>query len=303
MSSEKRDDWEDVEEWEEEDHVDTEEPRVELDPDDALSVPQQYYTVQGGYKDLDGSEVEPGEQVEVKCGNCAVWEAPLKARSGKALCYPGRKIEIENDGDSRIWRMNSDRHSCQKYFVPRDMEGMLELITRNPSDLMVLRWAFPAIIKLVALQQRILTYYEKHELDGAEKAIDRVFDLVTLFSSEEQIDYVKPFILSVEKAVKAAQKRKTRRKTRFRAHDVVTWDDTASGERVEGHVVSISRKFVRLEVRGENVKSLRPELAKKALAESPTRSTADLRLPLKLDLTTWRKRNPELASRPIVLEE
>jgi len=268
-------------------------PEVELDPEDKVNVPEYHYTVQHDFEQ-DGEVVSAGTELVVKCKYCAVWKTPLEARGGKPLCAPGVKTDVEVNGTKHKWHMHEDRYSCQVHFVPKDVGDVLTHITANQFDLQMLRWSFTAITHLVKLQERLRAHYTKKKLPGVEKAIDNVIDFATLFTSEEQIAYVRPYIDYAREALKAAGKKKQgRRNTKFKSGDEVAWDNTAGPGRVRGFITSAggATRLMTFMVHDENVAMLAPGNEGKALVWK--RSQAE-----------WMKLNPELiCATPVVVDD
>ena len=290
------DNWDDVvdeeeEEEEESEAEEAEDPEVELDPEDKVNVPEYYYTVQRDFPQ-DDTVIPAGTRIPVKCKYCAVWETPLEARGGKPLCAPGVKTDVTIKGAKHKWHMNKERYSCQTQFVPKDIEDVLTHITANPVDLRMLRWSFPAIKQLVKLQDRIRTYFMKNRLSDAEKTVDNVIDFATLFTSVEQIDYVRPYVDSVKDALRAANRKKAlRRGTKFRTGDEVEWDNTAGDGRIHGFISSIggATRLMTFMVHGENVAMLDPGNTSPVLMWK--RSQAE-----------WMKLNPKLiCATPVIV--
>lgn len=280
--------WDDV--VEEETAVEVADPEVELDPEDGVNVPQYYYTTQTDFEQ-DGEVIPAGTKIPVKCKYCAVWETPLAVRGDRPLCGPGVKTGVTIAGAKHRWRMNEDRYSCQAHFVPKDIGDVLTYITADPVDVQMLQWTFPIVKHLVKLQERIRRYYKSKNLEGAEKAVDNAIDFATLFTSQEQADYVRPYVNSAREAIKAAKKSRIRRGSQFRAGDEVEWDNTAGAGRVRGFISSIggAARLMTLMVHGENVQLLDPGNTSPALL-------------WKRPQVEWLKLNPKLlGATPVVV--
>jgi hypothetical protein len=294
MNEQNLENWDDVvEEKSLEDHAmeADNDPELELDPEDSVNVPEYYYTVQSDFTQEDGAVVSAGTEIPVKCKHCAVWETPLAARGGKPLCAPGVKTDVTIAGAQHRWHMNAERYSCQAHFVPKDIAEVLTHITLNPIDAQMLRWSFPVVKQLVKLQERIRSYYKKNGLEGAEKAVDNVIDFATLFTSQEQATYVQPYVTKTLEALKAINKKKTKRRgAQFRSGDEVEWDNSAGPGRVRGFISSIggAARLMTFMVHDENVQLLDPGNTRKALM-------------WKRPQAEWLKLNPELiGATPVV---
>jgi len=305
MTDKQKDDWDDVDVDEEDTAEDTEgwddetdpnedteaEPEVELDPEDPLKFPTQYYTVQVPYQQ-DDQTIEAGTDIEIKCGNCAAWDAPLKARGNKPLCKPGAPCVLPaSDGqEPKHWRMQDDRYSCQTHFIPKDMEDVLTHLTDDPDQVRMLLWAFPAIAQFVKLQQRIRQFHAKRGGDP-EKSIDNVLDFMQLFNSAQQQELVRPFIKRVVDGLSQSRKKKPGpSRTAFRSGDSVTWE-IQPGKSVEGFILSIGGrgKCVTIMVHGESVRALAPDGEHSGSIQ------------WKRPVEEWKKMNPKLiASAPLV---
>ena len=260
------------------------EPAVELDPEDPVEFPDQFYRVQASYEH-DGEEIKSGTDIHIKCGNCAAWDAPLKARGNKPLCRPGQPFVLPaSEGEEPLkWRMQEDRYSCQTHFIPRDMEDLLSYLTDDLAQVKMLLWSFPAITQLVKLQQRIRTYHEKRGGDP-EKSFNTLVDFMLLFNSTQQQDLVRPFIKRVVVGLTASKRNKPKRaKTKFKVGDVVSWE-VQPGKRVEGFILRSGgrNKLITIVVAAPHVQVLCPGTTKPVQWQRP--------------LNEWEQMNPRIES-------
>lgn len=268
------------------------EPEVELDPEDPVEFPDQFYDVQEDY-DHAGQTIEAGTSVQIKCGNCAAWEAPLTARGGKSLCRPGQQfgLPVKAGEEPKTWRMQEDRYSCQTQFIPKDMEDVLALLSSDADQVRMLLWAFPTIAKMVKLIDRIQKHHETAGGD-AEISLNNVIDFVMLFRSEQQQQLVKPFVKMVHTQLAERKvKKPARRKNAFKAGDNVSWQ--MDNGRAEGFIQAIGGRgnLVTILVAGPSVQLLVPGSDQPAIR-------------WKRSATEWRKMDPRvLATTPIVTDE
>lgn len=294
------DDWEDVDvtegdsDWEDEseEQVDETEPQIEVDPNDPVRFPEKFYTVQMAYEQA-GKVIEAGTDIQVKCANCAAWDAPLGARNGKPLCRPGRTAIVNVDGDAHEWRMAEERYSCQMHFIPKDMDEFLQHMRDDLEYVKMLRWSWPAIQKLVKLQERVQSYCGRNNRD-ADKTINSVLDFVALFTSQQQIDYTKPFVKAIIEGLQQTKPKTTRRRSAFQPGDVVSWEVSPGGPRAEGFIRTIGRgrnANIIILVSGEHVQTLSPE---------ETSSNIQWQRPL----AEWKKMDPQrVAATPVVSDQ
>ncbi|KKN30882.1 hypothetical protein LCGC14_0829570 [marine sediment metagenome] len=288
---EDEDDWSDIGGSEEDGNEDVAavaeatEPPVEVDPEDPVQFPEQYYDVQMTYH-VGDETIKAGTSVPIRCSNCAAWEAPLAARGGKSLCRPGKPFElpVKKGEDLRQWFMQEDRYSCQTHFIPQDMEDVLPMLTEDQDQIRILLWAFPVITKLVQLQNRIRKHCSKNDLD-AEKYINTVVDFMLLFSSAQQQKLIKPFIKAVAKGLATRKKKKKlpRKKSSFRAGDQVVWE-VWPGQSIEGYISSIGgrNKNVTIVVSPPHTELLAPGSTKPVRWQRPVAEWKKMK-PQKLD--------------------
>ena len=295
-------DWDDVdtEEPEQETEEATEqdaapEPQVELDPEDPIEFPEQFYDVQEDYEH-EGQTIAAGTSVPIKCANCAAWEAPLQARGGKPLCRPGQSfgLPVKAGEEPKKWRMQENRYSCQTHFIPKDMEDVLPLLTNDPDQVKMLLWAFPAVAALVKLIERIQQHHKKVGGDP-EKSLNRTIDFLLLFRSQQQQQLVKPFIKMVSKQLTERKPKKlARRKDSFKSGDNVSWEVAgSSGARAEGFIQTIGGRgnLVTIIVAGPSVQVLCPDSTQNAIRwQRP--------------VPEWKEMDPKvLSTTPIVTEK
>jgi len=293
------DDQEDETDWDESAETETVEeveapadPPVEVDPEDPIVFPEQFYEVQSSYEQGD-QVIDAGTSIQIKCENCAVWEAPLQARGGKPLCRPGQPFLLPaKEGEEPVkWRMQRDRYSCQEHFIPQDMQDVLQFLTDDIDQVRMLLWCFPTLAKFVKLQNRVKRFHAKHGGD-AEKTINALLDFVVLFESEQQIQLVKPFIKRVVDGLAATKKPRRTGKASFKAGDEVSWE-AQPGVRVQGFIRSIGgrNKNVTIIVTDPYVQKLAPGSTQKALQwQRP--------------VTEWKQMSPEkVSSIPVVTDE
>jgi hypothetical protein len=280
-------------------------PSVDVDPDDTVTFPPQYYTTMVSYLDGD-QEVPAGTQLQVKCENCAVWETPLEARGGKPLCKPGYPIEVKTDeGEERKWRMAAHRFSCQKHFVPKEIEDALSYVTSDVDLVRGLAWAFPAIEAFGKLQDRIRKHAEKNGLGDQTETIETVAEFMMLFRSYEQAQYVKPLIKHVHKNLQAKKKPASKAKSSFQPGAEVEWDDAGSGQRVSGTIRTIGgpKKLITLLVSGEDAAALKPKYAQKWQEENEGESLNNLVIQVRYSYQEWKdERNPSVKSEAVVFD-
>lgn len=280
--------------------------QVDVDPEDTTAFPPQYYTTSVDYDD-GGKTIPAGTQIQVKCDNCAVWETPLAARDGKPLCKPGTPIQVEtSEGEERKWRMAAHRFSCQNYFVPKDLEDVLTYVTNDVEYVRCLAWAFPAIEAFCKLQDRIRAHAEKNGLGDQTATIDSVAEFLLLFRTQEQAQYIKPFIKYVYKNLKAKSKPKSKTsKSSFQPGAEVEWDDLGSGQRVSGTIRTVGgpKKLITLLVSGESAASLKPKYAEKWQAEHEGESISNLVIHVRYSYNEWKEeRNPAVKSEAVVFD-
>ncbi len=270
------------------------EPQVELDPEDPIEFPDQFYDVQEEYE-YEGRTVQVGTSVQIKCANCAAWEAPLQARGGKPLCRPGQSfgLPVKVGEEPKKWRMQANRYSCQTHFIPKDMDDVLTLLTDDADQVKMLMWTFPTIVKLVKLVKRVQQHHEKNGGDP-EVSLNHVIDFLLLFRSEQQHDLVKPFIKMVSKQLSTKKpKAPARRKDSFKSGDSVSWDIPGTGKRAEGFILTIGGRgnLVTIMVTGESIKLLNPDA---------TQPAVKWRRPVQ----EWKDMNPRIElTAPLVTEE
>lgn len=272
------------------------EPEIEMDPEDPVQFPDQFYKVQQNYQH-EGETIEAGTDIQIKCGNCAAWDAPLKAREDKPLCRPGLPFLLPSqDGEEpQRWRMQEDRYSCQTHFIPKDMEDVLQFFTGDLDQIRMLLWSFPVLVRFVKLQQRIIKHHEKNGGD-AEKSINTVIDFMVLFSSEEQMKLVKPFVKRIADGLvetrRTKKKKKTRKRTAFRPGDEVSWQ-TEAGKEVRGFIRTIGgrNKNVTIIVTAPYVEVLTPGAEQNAIQWQ--RPVAE-----------WKQMNPQkVAATPVMTDQ
>jgi len=300
---------EDDESWDEEEEASTEEVPVDIDPEDESIFPERFYTTTTNGP-VNGKDVPAGTQISVRCENCAVWKTPLSACGGKALCKPGLPavVPLGEDGtETHKWRMAPHRFSCQQYFIPTELSEVLTHVTADPDYVRGVLWAFPAIKALTKLQERIASYYEKHNLGDPTKTTEGVLDFALLFSSPEQAEYVKPFVKYVYENIK---KRRTtaaaRPKAAFQAGAEVTWDDPGTGKRVSGIIRSIggAQRLITLLVSGVDAQTLQPEFAADWLEKNPDTSINVLTVQMRYKFEEWKEtRNPAVVSEAVVFDD
>lgn len=282
-------------------------PQVDVDPEDTNAFPPQYYTTMLPYEE-GGQEIPAGTQIQVKCENCAVWEAPLAARDGKPLCKPGYPIEVKtSEGEERKWRMAAHRFSCQNHFVPKDIEDVLAYVTADPDMVRCLAWAFSAIESFCKLQDRIRKHAEKSDLGDQTEIINTVAEFILLFQSQEQAQYVKPLIKHVHKNLQAKHKPKATKKAKasFQPGAEVDWDDPGSGQRVSGTICTIGgpKRLITLLVSGEGAAALKPQYAEKWQAEHDGESLSNLVIQVRYSYNEWKdERNPAVKSEAVVFD-
>lgn len=279
---------------------------IELDPEDPDAVPEQFYTVQYGYEKGD-TTVEPGTQIEVKCADCALWEAELSAFGGKPLCAPGVRTTVQIKDQEFNWRMHEGRYSCQSRFVPMELDGLLEYVTADAHDTKILLMAIATAKRVVQLQDRVRKYCARNGLENREQQMLRnMLDVLVMFDSLEQIKYVEPFLSHAYKLLKAKEQQRKAptqaKKQIFRGGDQVSWLSRQGGPRVSGmiRVVKNGQKTIVVTASGKNAQTLQPTAADAWQEQNPDAHISTFRIEVEYDKVLWKKLDPQQkASTPL----
>lgn len=237
-----------------------------------------------------------------------MWQRPLKARNNKPLCMPGRPVNLKIGGVDRSWRMSEDRFSCQAYFVPKELEPLLELLTDDYDDVAAIRWIFPAVRKLFILRERVTKRYEKigRDAEAVDRFMEQLVSAAMLFRSSEQIEHITPLVEYVANSLKIKRKKRTAKKrTKIAAGDEVSWTDEITGERVQGFIRTIAarNKTITLMVSGDSAGVLAPKEAKAWLEQNPGKSLQELTINVTFDSALFFQRDPQIVAETIVVDK
>jgi hypothetical protein len=293
---------------EEEDSDDEEEEEAddeEEDSDDIDSkVNKQHYTVVNGFE-LGGKTFKPGQVINVACKYCALWNTPIAAKGGKCLCYAGAKVTFSlNEEEDIEWRMQPDRYSCQRYFVPLDVPDVVAFLKDDVHSVAVLRYALPIASAIASAQGKFGTYVEKNKIDDsvADTLLGTINDFAQLFTSAEQIAYVRPLLPFLTKKLRAKHKAKAAgRKAAYAPGDDVSWTDRNTGGTVSGLVRTVGgpKKVISLLVSGKHAETLRPKFVAAKKAENPKARVTFL---VTYKMEDWATMNPQTISEAIVYD-
>lgn len=258
---------------------DEEEPEDDQDDTDEV-VPPQYYTVVNGFS-LDGEDYQPGQKIEVKCRFCAMWNTPLAAKGGKPMCYPGLKTSFNiSDDETAEWRMQEDRFSCQQHFVPLDIPEVVQYFKADADDVAALKFALPIATAITNAQTKFEKYIEKSNIDAtkADDLLDTINNFAHVFTTSEQIDYVRPLISFLLKKLRAKQRRQGAapgRRASFVAGDEVLWTGR-NGQELRGLVLKAGgpKKTITLMVQGKTAEVLYPKQVAQRRQDDPNARAA-----------------------------
>jgi len=239
-----------------------------------------------------------------------VWQRPLDALQGKPLCEPGAQIEVvvnKETDETQMWRMSADRHSCQKYFVPHELADILDSVSGDATQVKMLSWAFPAIIKLVALQARIKKDAAKHGIPNVTTIVDYAVNFAIPFTSEQQVELVKPFIFNIRKALAAKQKpTKVTKTAAFSTGDEVTWLlEPGADRRAQGFIRSIGgrQRLVTLMVAGAHARALQPSYADEWQENNPGLPIEKLVIQIRYQVSEWKEtRDPVVVAETAIFD-
>jgi len=295
------DDWDDPEQEEEPTAAppNPDDVPIEPDPEDPVTVPEKFYTVQRTYT-VGDRDIERGTKVQVKCQNCCLWEAELPAYGDVAFCRPGVRTAVQVGDEELQWRMSPDRHSCQDRFLPGDAQDVLQhLQTKDPHRLKLLLMTFSTVKHLVKLNDRLERYCDRNGVADADRAIDAAFSFMLDFNSTEQAAYVRPVVQHVYDQL-AAQikpaKRKTPRHKKPRPGDRVSWlRAPEADDRVEGliRVIDSRNKVVEVWVTGTDAMTLKPAVAQEWRQANPDADTQAFSIQIRYDNELWKQLAPQ----------
>jgi hypothetical protein len=284
---------------------DEDEPEDDQDDTDEV-VPPQYYTVVNGFS-LDGEDYQPGQKIEVKCRFCAMWNTPLAAKGGKPMCYPGLKTSFNiSDDETAEWRMQEDRFSCQQHFVPLDIPEVVQYFKADADDVAALKFALPIATAITNAQTKFEKYIEKSNIDAtkADELLDTINSFAHVFTTSEQIEYVRPLISFLLKKLRAKQRRQGAapgRRASFVAGDEVLWTGR-NGQELRGLVLKAGgpKKTITLMVQGKTAEVLYPKQVAQRRQDDPNARVAFKYEVLIADFNTM---NPKVTSEAMMVAE
>lgn len=290
--------------------TETSEATVDVEAEDSVRFPSQYYTTVEDYE-YGGRPVPAGSNIEVACENCGVWETPLDALDGKSLCKPGLPVQVKDaEGQETTWQMAPQRFSCQNYFIPQEMEDLLSFVTDDVDQLRYLSWVFPTIEAFCKFQDRVRKHAEKSGIKDPSQLVDNAANFAMMFQTSEQAKYVKPFIKAIYKHLQAKYQPKSapkgKGKSTYVAGAEVEWDDLGSGQRVSGVIRAVggAKRLITLLVSGDSAAALQPEYAEKWQTEHPDALIDDLVIQVRYNFKDWRdERNPAVKAAAVVFDE
>lgn len=216
-----------------------------LDEVPADAVQPRYYTVQQSYQDED-NVVLAGTDIEIKCSNCAMWDQVVNThiKTKQPMCRYGRKIAVTVDGKRIVWGMHPDRHSCQIWFLPKDLGLAISEIPQDRSEAFAARNVLYVVKHLIQNRQKVQKWYQQYDpKSNSDEAFDKFLPYLGAFETKEQYRWFRPLLRQLIYLYKEKRRRHRMRQNAFFKGDVVSWRDPDSGQRLRGKILTVGGRL------------------------------------------------------------